>query len=72
MRTLDEVVVLLDVGNTLLDHDRLVTDLGHHPNLPKLVTAYHTDVPDASLSAQRVAFGTLGHRGSAFGKAFIQ
>jgi hypothetical protein len=30
MRTLDEVVVLLDVDNTLFDHDRLVTDLGRH------------------------------------------
>ncbi|MGH7184019.1 MAG: HAD family hydrolase [Nitrospiraceae bacterium] len=30
MRTLEEVVFLLDVDNTLLDNDRIVTDLGHH------------------------------------------
>jgi phosphoglucomutase len=39
-------------------------------NVPKLVTAYFTDVPDPSVPAQRVAFGTSGHRGSAFDKAF--
>ncbi|MGD1045325.1 MAG: phosphoglucomutase (alpha-D-glucose-1,6-bisphosphate-dependent) [Bacteroidota bacterium] len=39
-------------------------------NVPKLVTAYYTEVPDPSVSAQRVAFGTSGHRGSAFDKAF--
>lgn len=39
-------------------------------NVPKLVTAYYTDVPDVAVPEQRVAFGTSGHRGSAFGKAF--
>jgi len=39
-------------------------------NVPKLVTAYYTDVPDPSVSEQRVAFGTSGHRGSAFDTAF--
>jgi phosphoglucomutase len=39
-------------------------------NVPKLITAYYTDVPDPSIPAQRVAFGTSGHRGSAFQKAF--
>jgi phosphoglucomutase len=39
-------------------------------NVPKLVTAYYTDVPDPSVPEQRVAFGTSGHRGSAFDKAF--
>ncbi len=39
-------------------------------NVPKLVTAYYTDVPDPSIPAQRVAFGTSGHRGSALQKAF--
>ena len=39
-------------------------------NVPKLVTAYYTEVPDSSVPAQRVAFGTSGHRGSAFDKAF--
>lgn len=39
-------------------------------NVPKLITAYYTGVPDPSVSAQRVAFGTSGHRGSAFDMAF--
>ena len=39
-------------------------------NVPKLVTAYYTETPDPSVTAQRVSFGTSGHRGSAFDKAF--
>jgi phosphoglucomutase len=39
-------------------------------NVPKLVTAYYTEVPDPSVAEQRVAFGTSGHRGSAFTKSF--
>ena len=34
-------------------------------NVPRLVSAYYTGVPDPSVPAQRVAFGTSGHRGSA-------
>jgi phosphoglucomutase len=39
-------------------------------NVPRLVTAYYTEVPDPSAPEQRVAFGTSGHRGSAFEKSF--
>ena len=39
-------------------------------NVPRLVTAYYTETPDPSVLEQRVAFGTSGHRGSAFDKAF--
>ena len=39
-------------------------------NVPKLITAYYTEVPDPSVPEQRVAFGTSGHRGSAFEKSF--
>jgi phosphoglucomutase len=39
-------------------------------NVPKLVTAYYTEVTDPSVPEQRVVFGTSGHRGSAFEKAF--
>jgi phosphoglucomutase len=35
-------------------------------NVPRLVTAYYAQQPDVSIAAQRVAFGTSGHRGSAF------
>jgi phosphoglucomutase len=39
-------------------------------NIPRLVTAYFAGKPDPSIPAQRVAFGTSGHRGSAFNNAF--
>jgi phosphoglucomutase len=39
-------------------------------NVPKLITAYYTGVPDPLVPEQRVTFGTSGHRGSAFEKAF--
>jgi phosphoglucomutase len=39
-------------------------------NVPKLITAYYTEMPDLLVPEQRVAFGTSGHRGSAFQKAF--
>ena len=39
-------------------------------NVPKLITAYYTEVPDPAVPAQRVAFGTSGHRGSAFDRTF--
>ena len=49
---------------------------GHLPspdtlvNLPRLVTAFYAFHPDATIPAQRVSFGTSGHRGSAFNTAF--
>jgi len=39
-------------------------------NVPKLITAYYSEVPDPAVPEQRVAFGTSGHRGSAFTKSF--
>ena len=39
-------------------------------NVPRLVTAYYAERPDAAIASQRVAFGTSGHRGSAFECAF--
>jgi len=39
-------------------------------NVPRLITAYYSETPDPSVPAQRVAFGTSGHRGSAFERAF--
>jgi phosphoglucomutase len=43
--------------------DRLV-------NVPRLVTAYFSGRPDVAEPAQRVAFGTSGHRGSSFSLSF--
>jgi len=39
-------------------------------NVPRLVTAFYSLHPDASVPAERVSFGTSGHRGSAFKTAF--
>tara|TARA_R110002110_G_scaffold167482_1_gene368479 strand:- start:26093 stop:27763 length:1671 start_codon:yes stop_codon:yes gene_type:complete len=39
-------------------------------NIPKLVTAYFSNIPDTSVPAQRVSFGTSGHRGCAFENSF--
>jgi phosphoglucomutase len=39
-------------------------------NIPRLVTAYFALTPDPAIAAQKVAFGTSGHRGSALTSAF--
>lgn len=39
-------------------------------DIPRLITAYYSERPDPSISAQRVAFGTSGHRGSSFELGF--
>jgi phosphoglucomutase len=39
-------------------------------DVAKLVTAYFAEVPDPAVAAQRVAFGTSGHRGSPFALSF--
>lgn len=39
-------------------------------DIPRLVTAYYTGIPDPSVSEQRVAFGTSGHRGSSLTNSF--
>ena len=39
-------------------------------NVPRLITAYYSNLPDPAVPGQRVAFGTSGHRGSAFDSSF--
>jgi phosphoglucomutase len=39
-------------------------------DLPKLIAAYYEERPDPDIPAQRVVFGTSGHRGSSFEKTF--
>jgi phosphoglucomutase len=39
-------------------------------DIPKLITAYYTQIPDPAITAQRVLFGTSGHRGSSFETTF--
>jgi phosphoglucomutase len=54
-----------------------INPLAGHPapadtlvNVPRLVTAYYSERPDPGIPAQRVAFGTSGHRGSSFDLSF--
>ena len=54
---------LLNTPGHLSSLDRLV-------NLPRLVTAFYANHPDPSVPAQRVAFGTSGHRGSSLNSSF--
>ena len=39
-------------------------------DIPALVSAYYSLKPDASVTGERVTFGTSGHRGKAFRKSF--
>jgi phosphoglucomutase len=39
-------------------------------DVPRLVSAYYTGLPEPEVAAQRIAFGTSGHRGSSFQNSF--
>lgn len=39
-------------------------------DVPRLITTYYSELPDPALPAQRVAFGTSGHRGGALRNSF--
>ena len=39
-------------------------------NIPRLITAYYAEKPDATIREQRVSFGTSGHRGTSFKRSF--
>ena len=39
-------------------------------DIPRLITAYYVERPDPSATAQRVSFGTSGHRGSSSQRTF--
>lgn len=39
-------------------------------DVSRLVTSYYADKPDPAVAAQRVSFGTSGHRGSALTRSF--
>jgi phosphoglucomutase len=51
------------LAGKLVDQAQLV-------DVPRLITAYYSLTPDVAIPAQRVSFGTSGHRGSAFDTAF--
>ncbi len=39
-------------------------------NVPELISAYFTAIPDVQKSTERVSFGTSGHRGSSLKRSF--
>jgi phosphoglucomutase len=39
-------------------------------DVPRVITAYYAEKPDVSVAAQKVSFGTSGHRGSSFHTSF--
>jgi len=39
-------------------------------NIPRLITTFYTERPDPAVAAERVAFGTSGHRGSSLTRSF--
>lgn len=51
------------LAGTPIEPERLV-------DVPRLITAYFTGRPDVSVAAQRVAFGTSGHRGTSLDTGF--
>ena len=59
-----------------MSNDPLANTPGHRPtpdhlvNLPRLVTAFYANHPDPAIPAQRVSFGTSGHRGSSLNSSF--
>ncbi len=54
---------LSPLAGKLVPSDRLI-------NIPRLIAAYYTDTPDPTVAAQRVSFGTSGHRGTSFNQSF--
>ena len=54
---------LLNTPGHLASPDKLV-------NLPRLLTAFYANHPDPENPAQRVSFGTSGHRGSSLNSSF--
>jgi phosphoglucomutase len=67
----------IDSGSEKISHHMTISPYAGKPavpallaNIPKLITAYYTLIPDPQIAEQRVQFGTSGHRGSSFNTAF--
>src|SRR5687768_5120462 len=56
-------VTMNPLAGTLPQPDQLT-------NIPRLITAYYEAKPDPTIAAQRVSFGTSGHRGSSLASGF--
>ncbi|KIC74800.1 Phosphoglucomutase [Neochlamydia sp. EPS4] len=59
----EEIMRVSPLAGKISPSDKLV-------NIPQLITAYYAEKPDPLDTAQQVAFGTSGHRGSALQKSF--
>ena len=55
---------------TVSDRAGRPADPSNLVDVDRLVGAYYDDAPDPSVPAQRVAFGTSGHRGSSLARSF--
>jgi phosphoglucomutase len=53
-------------------HAGHVADAADLVDVDRLIAAYHDEKPDPSNSAERVAFGTSGHRGTSFERTFTE
>lgn len=60
---MEDTMALHPLAGTPAPRDLLV-------NVPRLVSAYYTNTPDADNPEQQVAFGTSGHRGSSLRGSF--
>ncbi len=58
------------MGATISTCAGMPVDASRLVDVPRLITAYFTGVPDPAAPSQKIAFGTSGHRGSAFDHAF--
>ena len=58
------------LSDPLLNTPGHLSSLDHLVKLPSLVTAFYANHPDPENPAERVAFGTSGHRGSSLNTSF--
>src|SRR5215469_12933919 len=58
------------MSSPVTNHPGQLPSLDSLVDVPRLVNAYYALHPDAAVASQRVAFGTSGHRGTAFAASF--
>jgi hypothetical protein len=59
-------------GGTMPIHELAGKPAPHYilTNIPRLISAYYTYLPDYEIPTQRISFGTSGHRGRLAGHSF--
>lgn len=58
------------MSSPVINHPGQLPSLDSLVDVPRLVNAYYALHPDVAVASQRVAFGTSGHRGTAFAASF--